>query len=462
MASKSKRARMVPERNLSKSFFYWAIAVFVIKLGIIFRIEGMQAGSGDRVYFVDGAWLGADGENYLMGYNALVREGIFSSESILNYWPAGYPLLILFLSLLGKSWVLTTLSIVQSLVFSYSVYFFATELSKTRLKKFAYLVLLLILFNPTLSLSSIVVGYESITASGLLLCAGLIIRSFVVREDRKFLKYLIISSAIFGILSFVQPRLLLTGLLIAIAWIIVWKGLKASALLITLSLVITLFFPATLIYRNNKALGVYSISTNLGVTMNIGSGDNATGGYIKEGFGVPCKLGGTSAQQDSQRVRCVLNWYLSNPIKGAKLFYNKSIYFWSPWYGPLANGTMARNPWLTINPLKSIASTTQEGSNLVYGGFGKFISWIWLLSGVAFLLYGYRTLWKQNSLERLIGNFAMVAILSNWFITLFTIGDHRFRIPIMGLSIFLQVIGIKTLLSGGKPRIVEVPTQRSK
>jgi hypothetical protein len=112
--------------------------------------------------------------------------------------------------------------------------------------------------------------------------------------------------------------------------------------------------------------------------------------------------------------------------------------------------------------LKSIASTTQEGSNLVYGGFGKFISWIWLLSGVAFLLYGYRTLWKQNSLERLIGNFAMVAILSNWFITLFTIGDHRFRIPIMGLSIFLQVIGIKTLLSGGKPRIVEVPTQKSK
>jgi hypothetical protein len=108
MASKSKRARMTPERNLSKRFLYWAIAVFIIKLGIIFRIEGINAGSGDRVYFVDGAWLGADGENYLMGYNALLRDGIFSSESILNYWPAGYPLLILFLSILGKSWVLTT------------------------------------------------------------------------------------------------------------------------------------------------------------------------------------------------------------------------------------------------------------------------------------------------------------------------------------------------------------------
>jgi len=459
MASKSKRARMAPERNLSKSFLYWAIAVFIIKLGIIFRIEGINAGSGDRVYFVDGAWLGADGENYLMGYNALLRDGIFSPESILNYWPAGYPLLIIFLSILGKSWVLTTLSIMQSLVFSYAVYFFAKELSKTRLKKFAYLTLLLILLNPTLSLSSIAVGYESLTASGLLLCVGLVIRSFVEKDNKKFVRYLIVSSAIFGLLSFVQPRLLLTGIMINLLWIFVWKGFKAGVLMIAMSLAITLFFPATLIYRNNQAIGINSISTNLGVTMNIGAGDNATGGYIKEGFGVECDLSGTSSEQDNQRVRCVLVWYVSNPIKVVELFYNKSIYFWSPWYGPVANGTMARNPWLTINPLKDIA-TTQDGFNLIYGGFGKVISWLWLLGGLALLLYGYFTLWRQNSLERFIGNLAMVAITTNWLITLLTIGDHRFRIPIMGLSLFLQVIGLKTLLKGGKAPVVDGPSLR--
>ena len=357
MASKSKRARMAPVRDHSKSFLYWAIAVFVIKLGIIFRIEGITAGSGDRVYFVDGAWLGADGENYLMGYNALLKDGIFSPESILNYWPAGYPLLILFLSLLGKSWVLTTLSIVQSLVFSYAVYFFAKQLYQTRLKKFAYLTLLLILLNPTLSLSSIAVGYESLTASGLLLCVGLVIKSFVEKDNKKFIWYVMISSAIFGLLSFVQPRLLVTGLLINLLWIVVWRGFKAGALMVAVSLAITLFFPATLIYRNNQAIGINSISTNLGVTMNIGAGDKATGGYMKEDYGVECDLSGTSAQQDNQRVRCVLAWYLSNPVKAAELFYNKSVYFWSPWYGPVANGTMARNPWLTINPLKNIATT---------------------------------------------------------------------------------------------------------
>jgi hypothetical protein len=449
MASKSKRARMAPGRNLSKSFLYWAIAVFIIKLGIIFRIEGLNAGSGDRVYFVDGAWLGADGENYLMGYNALLRDGIFSPESILNYWPAGYPLLILFLSILGKSWVLTTLSIVQSLIFSYAVYFFAKELSKIRLKKFAYLTLLLILFNPTLSLSSIAIGYESLTASGLLLCVGLVIRSFVEKDNKKFVRYLIISSAIFGLLSFVQPRLLLTGIVINLLWIFVWKGFKAGALMIAMSLSITLFFPATLIYRNNQAIGINSISTNLGVAMNMGAGDNATGGYMKEGFGVECDLSGTSSEQDNQRVRCVLNWYVSNPIKAAELFYNKSIYFWSPWYGPTANGTMARNPWLTINPLKDIAST-QDGFNLVYGGFGEVISWLWLIGGFALLGFGFITLWREKSIERLIGTIALIAIVVNWLISLFTIGDHRFRIPIMGMSIFLQAIGLQKLFKKKK------------
>ena len=459
MASKSKRARMAPKENLQRKFLLWAIAVFFIKLAIIFRIQGMNAGSGDRVYFVDGAWLGADGENYLVGYHALLKDGIFSTESLLNYWPAGYPLVILFLSILGKSWVLTTLSIVQSAIFSYAVYFFASQISKTRLKKFAFLAFLLIIFNPTLSLSSIAVGYESFTASGILIAVGLIIKDFIEKDDKKFFKYLIISSIVVGILSFMQPRLIVTGILLNVFWIITRKGVKASSLAVVITLVVTLFFPATLVYRNNQAIGINSISTNLGVTMNIGAGDNATGGYMKEGYGVECDLSGTSAQQDNQRTRCVLNWYLSNPTKAIELFYNKSVYFWSPWYGPSANGTMARNPWLTINPLKNIA-TTQDGFNIVYGGFGKVISWLWLLGGLTLLLYGYFTLWRHNLLEKFIGNLAMVAITTNWLITLFTIGDHRFRIPIMGMSLFLQGIGLKTLFSGGKAPMVDGPALR--
>ena len=459
MASKSKRARMAPQRNLAKTFMYWAITVFVIKLVVIANIKGSNIDISGQPFFIDRIWLGADGENYLTGYNALLQDGVFSKEWILNYWPAGYPLVILILSLFGKSTVLTLLSVSQSIIFSYGVYFFAIQLAKTRLKKFTYLIFMLIILNPTLSLSSIAIGYESLTASGFLIVAGLIIKDLIEKDDRKFIRYLLINSMILGLLTFMQPRLIVSGILINLFWIIMRKGVKVGSLLVIATLAVTLFFPATLIYRNHKAIGVNSISTNLGVTMNIGAGDKATGGYMKKDYGVPCTLSGNESQQDNQRVKCVVNWYINNPIKSVKLFYNKTLYFWSPWYGPEANGTMARNPWLKISPIKNISST-QDGANLVYGGFGKLLSWFWLIGGLVLLIYGYITLWRQNSLERFIANISMIAISTNWLISLISIGDHRFRIPIMGMSIFLQVIGLKTLFNGGKAPMVDGPSLR--
>ena len=459
MASKSKRARINPERNFQKIFVYWSIGVFVLKLIIISSIVGISFPIGGKPFSIDGIWLGADGENYLTGYNGLLRDGVFSAEGILNYWPAGYPLVILLLSKLGAAWVLTTLSIIQTIVFSLSAYFFAVQLSRTRLKKYSFLIFLFIIFNPTLSLSSLAIGYESFTASGFLFTAALIVKDFIEKNNSKFKSYVLINAIIYGLLAFMQPRLLVAGILILCFWIVIRCGIKAGSVILIIGVLVSLIIPASLMYRNYKAIGVTSISTNLGVTMSIGAGDEATGGYGKGESGVDCNLSGTEVQKDNQRVRCVLAWYLSNPVKSFNLFYNKSIYFWSPWFGPEANGTMARNPWLKINPVKNVTST-QEGVDLVFGGFGKLISWVWLLSGVAIMFYGYLVLLRQKSLERFIGNLAMIAIGSNWLISLISIGDHRFRIPIMGMSLFLQAVGLKTLLRGGKPAMVDGPALR--
>jgi hypothetical protein len=446
MANKSKRARTVKQRDLAKDFMYWAIAVFVIKLIIISNLEG-------------GAWLGADGENYISGFESMLQEGIFSDATVLNYWPAGYPLFILLLTLLGKVYVFTTLSIVQSLIYSFAAYFFAKQLLNTRLKNYAYIVFLFIILNPTLSLSSYVVGYESLAASGCLIAVGLIIKDFVQKDDKKLLPYIAITSAIFGFMSFIQPRLIVSGIVINLLWILIRKPWKMASLLVSFSLSITLFFPATLIFRNNEASGLATISTNLGGTMFIGSGDSANGSYNPEVSGPPCKLEGTPAQIDNQRVVCALEWYISNPIKAGKLFLNKTQFFWSPWVGPLENGTMARNPSLPINPIDSIRETP-EGYKLVQGTLGKLISWIWLISGLAFLFYGFAILWRAKQLERLIGSIAMIAISTSWLISLMTIGDHRFRLPIMGMSLFLQAVGIRTLFKGGKPPMVDGPSLR--
>jgi hypothetical protein len=446
MASKTKRAQLIKQRNFAKDFIYWAIAVFIIKLIVVFNVQG-------------GAWLGSDGENYISGFKYMQQEGIFSDATVLSYWPAGYPLFILFLTLFGETYVFTTLAIVQSAIYSFGAYFFAKQLLCTRLKSYAYIVFLFIILNPTLSLSSYVVGYESLAASGYLIAVGLIIKDFVQKDDKKLLFYVAISSAIFGFMSFIQPRLIVSGILINLLWVLIRKPWKVASLLGAASLIITLFFPVTLIFRNNQASGLATISTNLGGTMFIGSGDSANGSYNPEGSGPPCKLVGTPSQIDNQRVVCALQWYLSNPIKTGKLFLNKTQFFWSPWVGPLENGTMARNPSLPINPIHSIR-TTPDGYKLVYGTFGKLISWFWLIGGLGFLFYGFIILWRAKQLERVIGSIAMIAISTSWLISLLTIGDHRFRLPIMGMSLFLQAVGIRTLLKGGKPSMVDGPALR--
>lgn len=446
MASKSKRARMVPQRNYTKIFMYWAIAILVVKLIIISNVQGY-------------AWIGADGENYISAYKALVTGGVFSSEALLHYWPAGYPLFLLFLSFLGKSWMFATLSIFQSLIFSFSTYFFASQLTKTKFKRYSYLVFLLILLNPTLSLASICVGYESIIASGLLIILALLIQDLSNSTNNIFIRNIILASLTVAFISFLQPRFLLSGLVGISVWIFVRKPFKSAISVMLVSIAIVTISPSLLMLRNQKANGFTAISTNLGVTMNLGAGDKANGSYNPKGsFGVPCTtIEGNAAVQDSHLTKCVISWYLSHPVKSIKLFANKAIFFWSPWSGPEAVGSMARNPWLKINPMINIASNSQAGNDLVNGLTGKIISWIWLLVSFALLLLGFWQLWKAKGIERVIALFAAIQIGLNWLIAIGTLGDHRQRLPILGLSLFLQAVGIKKLFKGKNSFLTEGP-----
>jgi hypothetical protein len=461
MPSKSKRARMMPVKNASRPLVYWSIIGFVIKIIIIVNIQPVYVKiDGENILEINGIWAGSDAEAYLKGFTSLVSDGIFSDNGILNYWPAGYPILIFILSLVSGSWTLSLLAVVQSLLFALSAFYFALQLSKTRLIKYSTLVLLLIIFNPTLSLTSMWIGYENLVASGFLLILAIIIKDLLANENNSFLSNLIMNSVISGLIVFVQPRFILSTLAVNVFWI-VFRNRSTKAMTFTLVLVfITLLFPASLVMRNNQATGLPVVSTNLGVTMNLGAGDKATGSYRSEGQGVDCDVIGLNPEEaDSALVKCVLIWYFNNPVKAINLFFNKSIYFWSPWAGPEGNGTMGRNPWLKINPLVDISSTP-DGANLVWGNFGKFISWLWLAGGFLLLVYGFWILWKHGGIEKIVGSSALLIIGINWLISLMTIGDHRFRIPIMGLSLLLQAIGLKTLFRGGKPAIVDSPTFR--
>ena len=389
-----------------------------------------------------GGWLGADGENYLAAVDGLRADGFFSDARNLHYWPAGYSIFIWPLTLISLSHFLYLISILQGLLFAYSTYFFTKQISKTKVFAVALSASAVISFNPTLSLGSNVIGYENPAAALLLLSVGLLIKDKLENPNKYSIKLIVLSSLAIGVSCFFQPRNLLFAIAILAIYTLSISGRKTKIKLAAISLALTMFFPLILISRNIEAIGSATISTNLGTTMFIGVGDEATGGYNGKYNGVPCPAAakGTEAQIDSAKVRCALLWNLQNPIKALKLVANKAIFYWSPWFGPEANGTMARNPWLKIHPVKN-GIKTQQNYDVVYGPLGKLVSWLWLLGQLILLFSGLTWLWKMGGTEKLISKLAGAPVLLGWLISMGTIGDHRFRVPQMGLSLFLQIAG---------------------
>lgn len=431
MAKRVQKRVVAQNQKLRKKLFLVACAVLLVKFVLILSIK-------------NGGWLGADGENYLTGLNGLLKSGFASKEPLLNYWPAGYPLILWMLSFISVSKLIYLISITQSILYFVATAFFVERIRLTRLSKLAMPLALILGLNPTLSLSSLAIGYESAVASCFLLTTALIIRYQQNQSRKNFYQTLLLVGLIQGISAFMQPRGILLGIMIFILWGVFnggWKNIVTTVLIGTCVLMI---FPTILVVRNVQAGNSASISTNLGSTMNGGAGDKATGGYPGRGntnYGVPCTpTPPATTVSDSRLVECVISWYMKHPTKTAVLAVKKAIYFWSPWYGPLANGTMARNPWLKIDPVKNIAATVQ-GHSLVFGTFGKIISWLWFLSGLFLLFYGFQWLWRSAGLERQLAVLAGTPILLAWLISVATIGDHRYRLPTMGLSLFLQVCG---------------------
>jgi hypothetical protein len=118
---------------------------------------------------------------------------------------------------------------------------------------------------------------------------------------------------------------------------------------------------------------------------------------------------------------------------------NKALFFWSPWTGPKVEGTMARNPWVKISPAQKIGEGSQGGRDLIYGTFGVIVSWGWIFGQMILLFVGYRSIRRIGQDEKFFAQIVLTPVVLSWLITIGTIGDHRFRLPTMSMSIFLQV-----------------------
>jgi len=429
----TKQMAKSAKKDISDSKLHkYLIAIPLIALFIKFIIMGnIQAGG----------WLGADGENYTMGVDGLLKDGFFSEEPKLSYWPAGYPILLWPLAAISVSKFYYFVSFLQSIFFAYSTYFFTNKLRTSSLKYLAFWASMLITFNPTLSLSSLAIGYEAPIASCFMMIAGIIWANANPTIDKKFWLSVAYVGGWFALATFMQPRFLLIAIVVAILWALKVAGTKNRIRIAALVTAIMMVAPGIMIFRNSVVIDKATISTNLGVTMRIGAGPETSGGYVRTGPEVPCepKAPATSVT-DNEVVICVVKWYLTNPLDTARLSFNKALFFWSPWSGPKVEGTMARNPWLKISPSHQITIGSQGGRDFIYSGFGIAVSYGWIIGQMLFLFIGYRSLRKLGENEKFFANVVMAPVVLSWLISIGTIGDHRFRIPTMSMSIFLQVV----------------------
>lgn len=396
-------------------------------------------------------WAGSDAEHYLDGANELFESGLFSKSEKLQYFPAGYPIIIWIMAEISIKNFLILLGIFQSIFFAYSSWFLVNKLNFTRFSKLAPWLAFLISFNPTLALSSLAIGYESLVASLLMISLTILFGN----PGERTLKKIVLFSLTSGMASFLQPRYIATSVIFLTIWMIINIGWHKSIKWISIGLAILMVAPISLGLRNKEATGKFFISNNLGVTMNVGAGPDSTGGYTNKASGVECP---SDVKTDNQKVICILKWYAVNPLETARLSYNKTLYFFSPWSGPLANGTMARNPWLKINPVQSTAKT-EDGWKMVYGGFGKIVSWIWFLGSFGLMIWGAVWLWRKGEELRILAFWAGIPVAVSWLIALGTIGDHRFRIPVMPFIFVLQLAGIRGL---SKKPLVLKPTAKKR
>ena len=450
MASKSKIARQGQARTDKKITFY-LIAIPV--LGFLIKLITMANTP-------NGGWLGADGENYLSGVDGLIAEGYFSEKSILSYWPAGYPILLWFLTKISVANLLWIISFLQSIFYAYASYYFVKQLRDTKLRPYMFWIGMILAFNPTLSLSSMAVGYESPIAACMLMVVGLILKSKQSPNDRGLVIRVIGVGAFSALATFMQPRWILTTIVVAVIWALMYKSRKVQALILVGVIGVMALAPAILLQRNIQSIDKAVISTNLGVTMKIGAGPQTTGGYARTGPEVPCEpVPPATTVSDNDVVKCVIKWYAQNPVKSAKLFVKKGWYYWTPWSGPLVNGTMARNPWLKINPIVDIAKGSQSGNDLVYKSVGKGISFLWVVGGISLFFIGFFWLRSMKGIYENLAYLAFVPVVISWLVSMGTIGDHRFRIPTMSLSLVLQVVGFYALRHKAKTRSFAVAVE---
>lgn len=388
-----------------------------------------------------GIWIDGDGSRRLAEIADMSRFGI--TVPGVDAASAGYATVVHVVGIAIGTDALWPIALLQSALFSAAVWYFAVGLLRTRIAwatvPFAYLALL----NPPLSLSSLALSGDSVTASLLIFALGQLTRDMAVARDSRTPRRILAAAVMLSVAALIAPMLAFGSIAFLLSWAAA-RGNREQAIWISSgALALLLALPLMLLVRNQMANSTALLPTT-----------GAQMAPVVSGFAgldsARCGIGTLDVVSlNLPKLRCLMTWYRESSATASAAAVPNAVSYWSPWVGPMSGIELRDNPWPALHPVGFLGAASDPRS-IVHSSVATVLSWIWLLAAVLGMIVGLFALRGLGILETELSVGAGWLIGGSWLAGTLTAADPSSRLPVAALALLLQIVGWRFMFTRGR------------
>jgi 4-amino-4-deoxy-L-arabinose transferase-like glycosyltransferase len=426
-----------------------AVAALIVAITLV-RLLG-AAGAIDPL-------AGPDTGSYLAAARGLADRGLLADHvPNLPYWPAGYPaFLAAIFAAVGEA--PRAVAALQVLLLGVATWCLFTLVRRELGGAVAVVAVVLTGISPALLAASNELMYETVLASALVIAFDLVSRARRA-PGRRGGALAAAGAFVLGLAATMQPKALVV-VLVLLAWACVGPrdalATRARTAWVALAVVLAAAVgPLALIARSAAATDHAALSANLGATARIGLNDRASGGYrydvsVLRGCGLPARLVSRDRVAfsdadlfafDRTLTRCSASWAADHPLHALRLAAVKALYFWSPMVGPLPRDREAS--WAQPFDLRRALPPALRHAG-AFATANRVLGNLWTLLVVGLVLAGAAVGVRGEHRRATLLLAAPVALFLA--VSMVTIGDARFRLPVTPFYTVLQALAVVALL----------------
>lgn len=392
-----------------------------------------------------GIWVGGAGFTRFAEIAVMENYGLFAPG--VEMLSSGYASVVHLLGVLLKTDALWPVAFIQSALLSLAVWYFTVSLRHTRIAWATVPLAYLLLLNPPFSLATLALGPDGLVGSLVLLGMGQLVRDLATPRDQRTARRLLIGAALFGMAGFLVPLVAAGAVIVLYTWAAMRGNREQAISLGAAAAALLLALPLLLLVRNqiaSNSAALPSFSTDPSISVTGGTGSTGTDGS-RCGIG---SLGVTSLQPDT--FRCMMGWYREASEATSSRAMPNATAFWAPWVGPMSTSGVEDNPWTVLHPLNRLGSSS-DPRTLLGSPIAAFVSWLWVLASIGLVLAGAAALRGLGDLTRELSTGAIWLVGGTWLLATLTFADASSRMPVVGLTVLLQLIGWRFLFTRGRP-----------